>query len=152
MYFRSKWPPFSLILNLFDLSFSHNLISDWVQVFFVCWTQVPKIWWSTKWEILTWIIKSVLLLNVTFMYSIMNTYSYFCQFLKKCVSSFRYLDKSVHHPLPILGFWPNLCPNLWSFPVMIYEQSLHEEHVGSWCHGSLHSFILIYNIQDVIFP
>ncbi len=45
--FRSKWPPFSLILNLFDPSFSQNLWSDWVQLFFVCWTQVLKIWWST---------------------------------------------------------------------------------------------------------
>ncbi len=45
--FRSNWPPFSLILNLFDPSFSQNLRSDWVQIFFTCWTRVPNIWWST---------------------------------------------------------------------------------------------------------
>ncbi len=32
--FQSNWLPFSLILNLFDPSFSQNLRSDWVQFFF----------------------------------------------------------------------------------------------------------------------
>ncbi len=55
--FRSNWPPFSLILNLFDPSFSQNLRSNWVQILFVCWTWVPKIWWSPPprvWISLIW--------------------------------------------------------------------------------------------------
>ncbi len=40
------WPPFSLILSLFGISFS--LGSEWVQMFFVRWTRLPKIWWSTS--------------------------------------------------------------------------------------------------------
>ncbi len=44
--FQSNWP-FSLILDLFDPSFSQNLRSDWVQNVFACWTWLLKIWWST---------------------------------------------------------------------------------------------------------
>ncbi len=32
--FRSKWPPFSFILDLFDLSFLQNHKSDWLQLFY----------------------------------------------------------------------------------------------------------------------
>ncbi len=42
--FQPNWPPFSLILELFDRSFSHKLRSDLVQFFFSCWTQLLKIW------------------------------------------------------------------------------------------------------------
>ncbi len=45
--FQSNWPPFSLLLDLFDLSFSQNLRSDWVQFLFACWVWLPNIWWST---------------------------------------------------------------------------------------------------------
>ncbi len=40
--FQSNWPPFSLILDLFDPSFSQNLRSDWVQFCFMYWTQLAK--------------------------------------------------------------------------------------------------------------
>ncbi len=45
--FQSKWSPFSLILNLFDPSFSQNLRYNCVQFLFACWTRLPKIWWSS---------------------------------------------------------------------------------------------------------
>ncbi len=45
--FRSNWSPFLLILNLFEPSFSQNLRSNWVNSFFMCWTRLPNIWWST---------------------------------------------------------------------------------------------------------
>ncbi len=44
--FRSYWPPFSLLLDLFDPSFLQNLRSRWVHLFIVSWTSPPKIWWS----------------------------------------------------------------------------------------------------------
>ncbi len=44
--FQSNWPHFSLILDLFDPSFSQNLRSDLVQIFFTCWTRLLKILWS----------------------------------------------------------------------------------------------------------
>ncbi len=47
LFFLFNWPPFSLILNLFDPSFSQTVSSDWVQFFFACWTWLPEIWWST---------------------------------------------------------------------------------------------------------
>ncbi len=43
--FRSSWPPFPWILDLFDSSCLQNLISDWDQFLITCWTQLPKIWW-----------------------------------------------------------------------------------------------------------
>ncbi len=46
--FRSNWPPFSLILNFFDPSFSQKLRSNWVQIFIACWTQLQNIWWSIQ--------------------------------------------------------------------------------------------------------
>ncbi len=45
--FQSNWPPFSLILDLFDPSFSQNIRSNWIHFFSSCWTRLPKIWWST---------------------------------------------------------------------------------------------------------
>ncbi len=39
--------PFSLILNLFNPSFSQNLRSDWVQFLFMCSTQQANCLWST---------------------------------------------------------------------------------------------------------
>ncbi len=45
--FRSNWPHFSLILDLFDPSFLQNFRSDWVEFFIACWTWLPNIWWST---------------------------------------------------------------------------------------------------------
>ncbi len=38
------WFSFSLILDLFDPSFSQKRRSYWVQTFFTCWTRLPKIW------------------------------------------------------------------------------------------------------------
>ncbi len=48
--FLSNWSPFSLILDLFDPSFSQNLRSDCVQLFFTCWTWLPTILSSSPWE------------------------------------------------------------------------------------------------------
>ncbi len=45
--FQSCWPPFSLLLDIFDSSFLKNLRSSWIH-FFHCVLDhpPPKIWWS----------------------------------------------------------------------------------------------------------
>ncbi len=45
--FRSIWPSFSLILDLFNPSFLQNLRSDWIQICIMFWTRLQTIWWST---------------------------------------------------------------------------------------------------------
>ncbi len=65
-WFSIQLTTFSLILNLFDSSFSQNLRSDWVQILLQCYTQLPKIWWCTP------------LLGNTSMYSTITLYYSIC--------------------------------------------------------------------------
>ncbi len=45
--FAIQLTPFSINFKCFDPSFLQKLRSEWVHLFFMCCTRVPKIWWST---------------------------------------------------------------------------------------------------------